>query len=144
MPHSNPEAYREYQRQYARRQYATPEGRANVQARQHKYLLNKPQNSLLIHAKNRAKKFGIPCNITADDIIIPSYCPILGMPLVIGQKIRRAKNSPSLDRINPKLGYVKGNIRVISMLANMMKSDATEDQLLTFAANIGVYLENKS
>jgi hypothetical protein len=41
--------------------------------------------------------------------------------------------SPSLDRIKPELGYVPGNIQVISARANVMKNDATPEELLAFA-----------
>ena len=34
-------------------------------------------------------------------------------------------NSPSLDRIRPQLGYVAGNVRVISNRANHLKSNGT-------------------
>jgi len=42
--------------------------------------------------------------------------------------------SPSLDRIDPKKGYVRGNIIVLSHLANTIKSHATPDELETVAA----------
>lgn len=38
-------------------------------------------------------------------------------------------DSPSLDRIKPELGYVKGNIRVISFKANSIKNDASIEEL---------------
>jgi hypothetical protein len=37
-------------------------------------------------------------------------------------------NSPSLDRINPEKGYVRGNIAIISYRANRMKADGTADE----------------
>ncbi|WP_145960516.1 hypothetical protein [Novosphingobium meiothermophilum] len=43
-------------------------------------------------------------------------------------------NSPSLDRIEPELGYVPGNTIVISNRANRLKSDATIDELRAIAS----------
>jgi hypothetical protein len=39
----------------------------------------------------------------------------------------------SIDRINPKLGYVEGNIQIISHKANRMKSNASVEELKLFA-----------
>jgi hypothetical protein len=41
-----------------------------------------------------------------------------------------------LDKIVPELGYVKGNVQVISTLANTMKNQASIEQLLTFAHSV--------
>jgi hypothetical protein len=42
----------------------------------------------------------------------------------------------SLDRINPKLGYTKGNVQFISYKANVMKQDVDIDTLLLFAKRV--------
>jgi hypothetical protein len=60
-------------------------------------------------------------------IVIPAVCPVLGIPIVLGEQ--RSENSPSLDRITPKLGYVPGNVRVISDKANRLKGDRTLGEL---------------
>jgi len=52
----------------------------------------------------------------------------------VGEGKHGGKNdSPTLDRIDPNKGYVKGNIQVLSHLANMMKSNATAEELHLFA-----------
>ena len=70
----------------------------------------------------------------------PSHCPILGVELTHLGGGRW--NSPSIDKVVPELGYVKGNVRIISNLANTMKSDASKEQLKMFAANIIKYMES--
>ena len=89
--------------------------------------------------KGRASRAGLPFDIELSDLVIPEVCPILLMPLQRGAG-RPGPCSPSIDKIIPSLGYVKGNVRVISQLANTMKQNATPEQLMTFAANIGPYL----
>lgn len=93
--------------------------------------VNNPIPYMLMAARTRAKRLGIPFNITAEDIIIPEVCPILGIPLRMSPGSRGAsRNSPALDRIIPALGYVRGNVQVISSLANAMKQDATLDEII--------------
>ena len=47
--------------------------------------------------------------------------------------------TPSLDRIDPTKGYIKGNVWVITKRANTMKNSATREELLKFADNIYKY-----
>ena len=76
-------------------------------------------------AKHRAKKRGIPFEIELEDIIIPEVCPVFLKPFIYGH----IDWTYSLDRINPRYGYIKGNIAVISNKANRIKNDATLDEL---------------
>ena len=71
-----------------------------------------------------AKKRGHEVTVTEDDIQIPSHCPILGIPLEMGTRLRK-DGSPSLDRVDTSKGYIKGNVEVISWRANRLKSDAS-------------------
>jgi|LakMenEpi03Aug12_release.lakeMendotaPanAssembly.Ray.scaffolds.fasta_scaffold877081_2 hypothetical protein len=89
---------------------------------------NNPEAELLRTAKHRAKRKNIPLDITLEDIIIPEYCPVLGIKLFNGTNVA-CYNSPTIDRIKPELGYVKGNIQVLSYRANMLKSNATIEEL---------------
>lgn len=97
-----------------------------------------PRLILLQAAKARAKKYNLPFNITIEDIIIPEKCPLLNISLErkpYGKKTGFLMNSPSLDKIESRLGYTKGNVMVISMKANAMKYSATLDELETFCKN---------
>jgi len=98
-------------------------------AREHK--LKYPNRFLLTKAKGRAKKFGIPFDLTKEDIIVPDICPVFNKPLVFGYGNGRNPMSPSLDRIDNTKGYVKGNVIVVSWRANHLKNDATIDELET-------------
>lgn len=88
--------------------------------------------SLLNGARKRAGLYNLDFDLTPEDIIIPEICPILGLKLGIG-KVGGSDNSPSLDRIDPTKGYVKGNVQVISKLANSMKNSADTETLKKFA-----------
>jgi hypothetical protein len=90
--------------------------------------------------QNRAKKNNIPFNLEYTDVVIPQKCPILEIPIFKGNE-RHVANSPSLDRLVPELGYVKGNVRVISYKANTMKSNASIEEIKMFAKNIILYFD---
>jgi hypothetical protein len=93
-----------------------------------------PESKMFRRAKSRSKFYGIEFNITKEDIMIPETCPILNIPLVYHSGSSGGKmNSPALDRIDNSKGYIKGNVVVISHLANMMKSCANKEQLKSFA-----------
>lgn len=76
------------------------------------------------NAKRRSKELNIPFDISFKDINIPEVCPVFGIAFSNERECQA-----SLDRIIPSLGYVKGNIRVISMRANRLKSDASLEEL---------------
>lgn len=93
-----------------------------------------PERQMLFRARKRAVKRGLPFNITLDDIQIPKVCPVIGIPI---EKSRNAKgpsmNSPSLDRVIPELGYVRGNVIIVSHLVNSVKNMCTPEQLKKIA-----------
>jgi|688.fasta_scaffold374013_2 hypothetical protein len=98
--------------------------------------LKKPKNRvshILGQAKQRANKNGMEFSITLDDLLpLPDVCPVLGIKINYeGNKGQRGfvNDSPSIDRLDSSLGYVKGNVKIICWRANRVKSDATVEEL---------------
>lgn len=92
-------------------------------------------------AKSRAKEHGLEFNITLDDLMFEDgqLCPILEIPMHFNSGAKHGlDDSPSLDRIDNNLGYIKGNIIIISNRANKIKRDSTLDELKKIVA----FLEN--
>ena len=83
---------------------------------------------ILATLRERANRKGIPFDITASDLVVPKFCPILGLELQVNRGVA-GPNSPSVDQIKASLGYVRGNVRVISNRANRLKCDATVEEL---------------
>ena len=104
--------------------------------------LNKtPEQTMLARSKSRARKKGFEHNIDLSDIHIPEKCPLLDIPLTVADNCA-SDNSPSLDRIDPNKGYVKGNVWVISNKANSIKNNATSEELLLIATRLTDFIEN--
>ena len=84
-------------------------------------------------AKRRAEKFNLPFDIDPEDCIAPEICPALGIPLKVNEDQSPSDNSPTLDRLDPLKGYVKGNVAVISNRANRIKNDGTVSEIRKIA-----------
>ena len=93
--------------------------------------IDDPRYKMFHNAKHRAKKKGLPFSIEMTDIIIPTVCPLLEIPIDLMTGDKRSPNNPSLDRINPdpSIGYTIDNIQVISSRANWLKADSTVEEL---------------
>jgi hypothetical protein len=126
-------------RSYAknRRDRLIKENPQKLREAQKKWEDNNPEKILLKSAKNRAKQRGLEFNIELEDIVIPDFCPLLEIKLVKRVAGHGPKDSsPSLDRIDSSKGYIKGNVWVISALANRIKTNATPEQIITVANNL--------
>ncbi len=106
----------------------TPAGALKHSQRVRQRRITTPAVEMLRTARARAKRLSLPFNLELNDLIIPAFCPVLGFRLEIGTR-RSHESAPSLDRVAPALGYVKGNVRVISSRANSIKNNATESEL---------------
>lgn len=90
--------------------------------------LLQPEWYLWKNSKTRARKSGIEHTIKVSGILIPSYCPILLIPLICGEG-KVIPNSPTIDRIDNTKGYIPGNIRVISHRANSNKGSMSIEDI---------------
>jgi len=87
-------------------------------------------------AKLRAKRKNLAFDLDLEHVlsIAPDKCPVFGTEFVWGRyQGEQHRQTPSLDRVVPELGYIKGNVVFISLWANMIKSDATDKELYAVA-----------
>ena len=129
----NKEASRERRNESSRKYYE--KNKEVVSERQSKYKKKNKEVGLCSASKVRAKQKNLPFNLTSKYIkeIWPedNKCPALGIDLKKGEDSGTGRrHSPSLDRIIPELGYMKGNVQIVSLLANQIMSDATPDQVI--------------
>jgi len=64
-----------------------------------------------------------------------NMCPLLERELVFGTR-KHHDMSPTIDRKIPKLGYIKGNVVIVSHLANRIMSNATSKQVQLVGKNM--------
>lgn len=123
-------------RQRRRPERKTARGRRALRERMQTYRVG-PGHAvvLLVGARARARARGLACTITADDLVVPKRCPLLGIRLAPGRG-KMHDSSPTIDRIDSRKGYVRGNVWIISWRANRMKSDATLREIETLARNL--------
>ena len=92
---------------------------------------------LCLRARKRGRESGLDGNITTADLYWPTFCPILGIRLDYdtprGQRAANNPAAPSLDRWDNSKGYEPGNVYVISLRANLIKGDATAEELQAVA-----------
>ena len=94
-------------------------------------------------AKARAKKYSTQFEISVDDIIIPDVCPVCESTIVSPEQGKFwIPHTPSVDRIDSSLGYVKGNVWVICRSCNSKKRDFTPTSLRAFADQLENAISN--
>lgn len=92
-------------------------------------------------AKDRAKRFNIPFDITKEYLQYlwekqNGLCAISNIPMTCELSNGRTSTNVSIDQINPHLGYTKNNIQLVCMAVNQMKSDLSMEELYMFCESI--------
>jgi len=119
-----------YRNRPARRKAQKKWEKKQAQAAQHDPVIH--AKFIVESARARARRKKLPFNLTYTDISIPEVCPVLGIPLIRGVGAL-SDNSVSIDKIIPSLGYIPGNVIIISYKANRIKSSATPEELFKIA-----------
>ena len=111
-------------------------------------------SNLVNSARHRAKDRNLPFDIdlgyvrsmVGENAELASHCPVLGIPFdwscLRNNGSKPVSNSPSLDRIDPERGYVKGNVWIISFRANTIKNNATHEELKLVTKAVGEAIVN--
>ena len=109
--------------------------------RDRKYYQRHPSYLLHRNARRRSIERNIYFDLERSDIVIPTTCPILGIPMFpsVGKR-GGGPSSPTVDRIDPSKGYTKDNIHVISKRANGLKSDASMEEMKKICAWVNRYM----
>ena len=110
------------------------ENAEHLKARSTERRIKKRAMCLVAAARVRARKRGIPFEVSKSDIamlqsvIDDGVCQVTGASFTLSGP--RCATSPSLDRINPSLGYVGGNLRVVCHAINAGMGEWGESELL--------------
>lgn len=92
-------------------------------------------------AKERAKKKNLECSISKQDIfdlyIEQNYiCNISGQNLYFDSSGASFDGNVSIDRIDPKKGYIKENCQLLTKQVNNAKHDRTEEETIKMSYDI--------
>ena len=124
----------------------------NQEARENyddKKRLYKTIQARVLGASERAKRKGIPCTITKEFILDlwnkqNGICALSGIPMTYLLKEGRIPTNISIDKIDRTKGYTIGNIQLVCMVCNQIKSDLTEEEMYNFCKKIVEIYENKN
>lgn len=104
------------------------------------------------NAKYRAKKSGIPFTLTKEDVtqLVSSqsptctYCEVELNFQLYSEDMKDRWDAPSLDRLDPALGYILGNTVLSCYRCNAIKSDATHEELVRIALKVQELIEENN
>jgi hypothetical protein len=113
------------------------------------YIKNRRYNNrksfILYGSRHNSKTRGIKNKLLLSDIPdAPTYCPVFPwIELLFAEDGKRSDSTPSLDRIDNTVGYVKRNIRIVSWRANRLKQDATDKELIALGKDATKRIKTK-
>jgi hypothetical protein len=96
-------------------------------------------------ARSRAKKDNISFDLTIEYLhaIATENCPVTNKPMDWDGEENNSLNRPSLDKIIPELGYVQGNVAIISYRMNTKKNNLLEAELVQLLQYVQLHSRKK-
>ena len=92
--------------------------------------------------RSRSKQKGYKTDITIEYLKQiwdkqNGICPYTNIKMQIGrtsadEDIKKTPTKASLDRIDPSIGYIQGNVEFVCYCVNVMKNDFTKEQTIDF------------
>lgn len=100
-------------------------------------------------AKDRAISQNLEFNITTDYLRYlwnkqEGKCALSNLDMTFIFNSGRISTNISIDKIVPSKGYTMGNIQLVCMACNQIKSDLSESEMYNFCKNIVEVYENKN
>lgn len=100
-------------------------------------------------AKDRAISQGVEFNLTVDYLkslwkIQNGKCALSNRDMTFIFNSGRIPTNVSIDRIIPSKGYIVGNVQLVCMACNQIKSDLSEEDMYNFCKDIVEVYENKN
>lgn len=85
-------------------------------------------------SKDRSKRKGIVFDLSNESVVAAlalseNRCTYCSIPFNFQRTIQTRRDSPTLDRIVPSLGYTPQNVVVCCYRCNMIKNEATPEEL---------------
>jgi hypothetical protein len=95
------------------------------------YRLHKIINQAKARAKNKKLDFDLTLDYILDIYPEDNLCPVFKTWMVFNSNGAGGfrETSPSIDRLDSSKGYTKDNVAIISTKANILKSNATLDDI---------------
>lgn len=111
--------------------------------------LKKCLNSRLLAARQRANKHNIPFNLTLEYLEElwkqqKGLCALSGIKMTFELKRGRTHTNLSIDKIDRNKGYIIGNIQLVCMACNQIKSDLTDNEVYYFCKKIVEQYEDQN
>ena len=101
-----------------------------------------PFRWFILRAEYRDRNKGYGCDLSAEYLKQlwdeqDGICPLTGLNLILPVNTRMGfiesnPNNASIDRIDNSKGYLQGNVRFVSVMANLARQSFSDEQLIDF------------